>query len=92
MLETPEHTFRRALDQGALDALNLYRGVIAGRRFKVIEASAALFELYLGLIQERRRKPQDDIINVIMETEVTDDEDGSVERDESREDPRPSRA
>jgi cytochrome P450 len=47
---------------------------------QVIEASAALFELYLGLIQERRRKPQDDIINVIMETEVTDDEDGSTRR------------
>jgi predicted nucleic acid-binding Zn-ribbon protein len=31
----PEHTFGRALDQRARDALNLYRGVIAGRRTPV---------------------------------------------------------
>ena len=47
---------------------------------QVIVASAELFELYLGLIQERRAKPQDDIINVIMNTEVTDDEDGKTRR------------
>jgi predicted nucleic acid-binding Zn-ribbon protein len=35
VLEMPEHTFGRALDQRALDALNLYRGVIAGRRTPV---------------------------------------------------------
>ena len=47
---------------------------------QVIIASAELFELYLGLIQERRGKPQDDIINVIMDTEVNDDEDGTTRR------------
>ena len=47
---------------------------------QVIIASAELFELYLGLIHERRGKPQDDIINVIMNTEVNDDEDGTTRR------------
>lgn len=43
-------------------------------------ASATLFELYLGLIQERHTKPEDDIIDVLMETEVTDDEDRATRR------------
>ena len=42
---------------------------------EVIGGSASLFELYLGLIQERRKNPIDDIINILLETEVIDDED-----------------
>ncbi len=47
---------------------------------EVIGGSASLFELYLGLIQERRNNPRDDIINVLLETEVIDDEDGITTR------------
>ncbi|EFC80486.1 cytochrome P450 [Parafrankia sp. EUN1f] len=44
------------------------------------EASAGLLALYLELVAERRRKPQDDIISMIMQTEVADDEDGRTRR------------
>ncbi len=47
---------------------------------QAVIASAGLFELYLTLIQDRRSKPQDDIINVLMSTEVIDDEDGTTRR------------
>lgn len=35
VLDMPQHTFGHALDQRAVDALNLYRGVIAGRHVPV---------------------------------------------------------
>ncbi|WP_261567314.1 cytochrome P450 [Frankia gtarii] len=41
-----------------------------------MEAGAGLLTLYLELVAERRRNPQDDIISMIMNTEVIDDEDG----------------
>jgi cytochrome P450 len=40
----------------------------------VMVAGIALYELYLGLIKERRQHRRDDIINVLMETEVVDDD------------------
>jgi cytochrome P450 len=43
-------------------------------------ASAGLLTLYLGLIAERRANPSDDIISMIINTEVTDDEDGGTRR------------
>jgi cytochrome P450 len=45
-----------------------------------MHAGIALFELYLGLVKERRSHPRDDIITVLMETEVIDD-DGLAERE-----------
>jgi cytochrome P450 len=47
---------------------------------EVVGGSADLFGIYLGLIQERRRNPIDDIINILLETEVIDDEDGTTTR------------
>jgi hypothetical protein len=35
VLEIPQHTFGRALDQRAIDALNLYRAVIAGQQVQI---------------------------------------------------------
>jgi cytochrome P450 len=42
-------------------------------------AALELYELYLGLVKERRTHPRDDIITVLMETEV-DDDDGKTRR------------
>src|ERR1700760_3512677 len=47
---------------------------------EVVGGSADLFGIYLGLIQERRKNPIDDIINILLETEVIDDEDGVTTR------------
>jgi cytochrome P450 len=47
---------------------------------EVVGGSADLFGIYLGLIQERRKHPIDDIINILLETEVIDDEDGVTTR------------
>jgi cytochrome P450 len=44
------------------------------------EASAGLLTLYLDLVAQRRARPGDDIISMIMNTEVTDDEDGGTRR------------
>ncbi|KPM54085.1 cytochrome [Frankia sp. CcI49] len=44
------------------------------------EAIGGLLALYLELVVERRRKPQDDVISMIIQTEVTDDEDGRTRR------------
>jgi cytochrome P450 len=46
----------------------------------VAAARMELFRLYLSLVTERRAAPQDDIISLIMTTEVTDDEDGATRR------------
>ncbi|MBL7496703.1 cytochrome P450 [Frankia sp. CNm7] len=48
-------------------------------------AGAGLLELYLQLVAERRANPRDDIISMIMSTEVTDDEDGGTRRMEDDE-------
>jgi cytochrome P450 len=42
-------------------------------------AALELYELYLGLVKERRTHPRDDIITILMETEV-DDDDGKTRR------------
>lgn len=39
-----------------------------------IEASAALIELFAGLVAARRRTPGDDVISMLMRTEVQDDD------------------
>jgi cytochrome P450 len=44
-----------------------------------MEAALKLYELYLGLVKERRTHPRDDVITVLMETEVEDD-DGKTRR------------
>jgi cytochrome P450 len=48
-------------------------------------ASGGLLGLYLRLVSERRANPQNDIISMIMNTEVTDDEDGGTRRMEDEE-------
>jgi cytochrome P450 len=44
------------------------------RRDDALAAGLELFELYLGLVKDRRSHPRDDVITVLMETEVEDDE------------------
>jgi cytochrome P450 len=43
----------------------------------VVNANVELMELYLGLVKERRSKPRDDVISLLMSTEVTDDDGGT---------------
>ncbi|MCW2546456.1 MAG: cytochrome [Mycobacterium sp.] len=49
------------------------------RQDAAMVAALELYELYLGLVKERRTHPRDDIITVLMETEV-DDDDGKTRR------------
>jgi cytochrome P450 len=44
------------------------------------QAGVDLVMLLLGLVEDRRAKPRDDVISLIMNTEVTDDADGSTRR------------
>src|SRR5262249_53314772 len=43
----------------------------------VVRANIDLMELYLGLVRERRAHPRDDVITLMMNTEVTDDDGGT---------------
>jgi cytochrome P450 len=43
----------------------------------VMNASIELMQLYLGLVQERRKHPRDDVISLLLETAVTDDDGGT---------------
>ena len=43
----------------------------------VVRANIELMELYLGLVRERRANPRDDVISLLMSTEVTDDDGGT---------------
>ena len=43
----------------------------------VMNASLELMQLYLGLVQERRKHLRDDVISLLIETEVTDEEGGT---------------
>ncbi|HZP30265.1 MAG TPA: cytochrome P450 [Acidimicrobiia bacterium] len=43
----------------------------------VQNASVELMQLYLGLVQDRRRRPRDDVISLLIETAVTDDDGGT---------------
>jgi cytochrome P450 len=45
----------------------------------VIAAGVELTELYLDLVRDRRRNPRDDVISLLIQTEVTDD-DGNTRR------------
>ncbi len=45
-----------------------------------IAVGIELYEIYLGLVKDRRKQPRDDVITVLMETEVIDDEDGTTRR------------
>jgi cytochrome P450 len=49
------------------------------RRDDAMAAGLELFELYLGLVKDRRIHPRDDVITILMETEVEDD-DGATRR------------
>jgi cytochrome P450 len=57
----------------------------------VMNASIELMELYLGLVRERRANPRDDVISLLIQTEVTEDDgdatggDGRVRRLEDEE-------
>jgi cytochrome P450 len=44
----------------------------------VMKAGLDLFMLYYGLAQEHRANPTEDVITLLMETEVTDDADGTT--------------
>jgi cytochrome P450 len=47
---------------------------------KQLTAQARIFEIFHGLVVERESNPHDDIISVIMNTEVDDDETGTRKR------------
>jgi cytochrome P450 len=61
------------------DAL-AHRGGTAAEQEQAMQAGLDLFMLYLGLVEERRSKPREDVLSLIIDTEVVDDADGTTRR------------
>ncbi len=64
----------------ALADLTLARTDDPGLAEKQMEAQIRIFEIFYNLVVERENKPGDDIISVIMNTEVDDDDTGTKTR------------
>nr|MDT0666469.1 hypothetical protein [Micromonospora sp. DSM 115978] len=61
------------------------RGGSEAEQQEAMQAGIDIFMLYLSLVEDRRKHPREDVLSLIIDTEVVDDADGSTRRLEDME-------